>query len=57
MAVAELSLVVTVLGRQTNGAARTMFEGRSSGIVAAVLILAIAVVVAGSSANLLPSLR
>jgi len=57
MAVAEVTLVVTALGRQSTGAARAMFERGSSGIVAAVLILAIAVVVSGSAANLLPTLR
>ena len=57
IAIAEVTLVVAALGRQTRGAVHEMFEGRPAGIVAVVVLLAIAAVAVGSVLNFLPSLR
>jgi adenylate cyclase len=57
MAVAEVTVVVTTLGRETTGAAHHMFEGQSPGIVATVVITGILAVAVGSALNFLPSLR
>jgi adenylate cyclase len=57
MAVAEVTVVVTALGRETTGAAHHMVDGQSPGIVAAVVITGIMAIGVGSAFNFLPSLR
>ncbi|HEY5842574.1 MAG TPA: adenylate/guanylate cyclase domain-containing protein [Mycobacterium sp.] len=57
MAVAEVTVVVTALGREATTPAHHMFEGPSPGIVATVVITGIVAVMVGSALNYLPSLR
>ena len=57
MAVVEVTVVVTALGREATTPAHHMFEGPSPGIVATVVITGIVAVMVGSALNYLPSLR
>ena len=57
MAATEVLLVMAALGRETRGAVREMFEGRSSAVVSVVVLLAVVAVAVGSALIVLPSLR
>jgi adenylate cyclase len=57
VAVTEVVFVMTALGRETTGAAHSMFDGDHSGVIVAVVITAIVAVAAGSVLNIWPALR
>ena len=57
LAVTEVVFIMTALGRETTGAARSMFEGRHAAVVVAVAVTAIVVVAAGSVITIWPTLR
>ncbi len=57
LSVTEVVFIMTALGRETTGAAHSMFDGDSSGVILTVVIAAIVVVAMGSVANIWPTLR
>lgn len=57
LAVTEVVFIMTALGRETTGAAHSMFDSDHSGVIVAVVVAAIVAVGAGSVLNIWPSLR
>ncbi|WP_308207404.1 adenylate/guanylate cyclase domain-containing protein [Mycolicibacterium komossense] len=57
LAVTEVVVIMTALGRETAGPARSMFEGRHAAAIVAVVIAAIVAVAVGSVVTIWPTLR